>query len=296
MSISPVTGYFSVGHRVPAAAAGAVLALWGVTALALRMVRAKDRMQAKHGEELTRLIHSANAPIFGTDTEGRIVEWNRKAAEITGYSRDEVVGHSLVDEFIAEDFKESVRTVLERAIHGDEESNYELLLRTKDRRQLTLLFSATTRRDTSERITGVLGVGQDITERVEAARERERFLAEKVDLVKRLLESQEEERTSIAYDLHDGPAQQLSGASMFIESYIANKDALSGFPGIWTYCVELGEAFTKAEIELKAVSGETYEWIQAIDSFVRVAMIADIMGEQDAIANAKEIIKEETYK
>ena len=36
------------------------------------------------------MIEQANAPILGVDTEGRINEWNRKAAQITGFEKTEV--------------------------------------------------------------------------------------------------------------------------------------------------------------------------------------------------------------
>ena len=34
--------------------------------------------------DLTLLIDTANAPIFGIDSNGLVNEWNRKAVEITG--------------------------------------------------------------------------------------------------------------------------------------------------------------------------------------------------------------------
>ena len=37
-----------------------------------------------------RLIETANAPIFGIDADGKINEWNKKAAEFTGFSKEEV--------------------------------------------------------------------------------------------------------------------------------------------------------------------------------------------------------------
>ncbi len=40
--------------------------------------------------DLTQLIDTANAPIFGIDTDGLVNEWNRKAAQITGFSKEEV--------------------------------------------------------------------------------------------------------------------------------------------------------------------------------------------------------------
>ena len=49
--------------------------------------------------EFDQLIETANTPIFGVDTEGRVNKWNRTAAQITGYSKDEVMGKKL-EEFI----------------------------------------------------------------------------------------------------------------------------------------------------------------------------------------------------
>ena len=38
--------------------------------------------------DLRLLIDNANAPILGTDAHGCVNEWNNKAAEITGYTKD----------------------------------------------------------------------------------------------------------------------------------------------------------------------------------------------------------------
>ena len=65
----------------------------------------QDITERKHAEEektrvakeLQNFIDTANAPIFGIDAMGRVNEWNNKAAEITGYPKAEVMGHSLVE-------------------------------------------------------------------------------------------------------------------------------------------------------------------------------------------------------
>lgn len=44
-------------------------------------------------DDLTRLIETANAPIFGIDRDGKVSEWNRKTAEITGFSKSEASSH-----------------------------------------------------------------------------------------------------------------------------------------------------------------------------------------------------------
>ena len=54
------------------------------------------------GKELTQLIDTANAPIFGVDTNGNVNEWNQKVEQITGFTKDEVMGHNLVQTRITE--------------------------------------------------------------------------------------------------------------------------------------------------------------------------------------------------
>ena len=82
-------------------------------------------------KELTQLIDTANAPIFGLDTAGNVNEWNQKVEQITGFNKDEVMGHNLVKTRITEEFKKPVQEVLDKALKGNETSNYEVPLFTK---------------------------------------------------------------------------------------------------------------------------------------------------------------------
>ncbi|HIF51887.1 MAG TPA: PAS domain S-box protein, partial [Thiotrichaceae bacterium] len=51
-------------------------------------IRVKERTAEREQvtAELSQLINTANAPIFGIDTEGKINEWNQQTAKITGFS------------------------------------------------------------------------------------------------------------------------------------------------------------------------------------------------------------------
>ena len=50
--------------------------------------------------QLRQLIDTANAPIFGVNSGGRVTEWNRKAASLTGFAKEEAIGKDLVSRFI----------------------------------------------------------------------------------------------------------------------------------------------------------------------------------------------------
>ena len=113
--------------------------------------------------EYAKLIDTANAPIFGVDNKGRVNVWNQCAMRLVGYSPEEVMEHSLVEEFITKDYQASVQAVLDQALQGKETANFEFPLMTKAGVRLDVLLNATTRRDEQGNVIGVVGIGQDIT-------------------------------------------------------------------------------------------------------------------------------------
>jgi len=48
-------------------------------------------------DELRRIIEHANAPILGINMEGCVTEWNLKIAEISQYSKEEMIGKPLIE-------------------------------------------------------------------------------------------------------------------------------------------------------------------------------------------------------
>ena len=52
--------------------------------------------RSRIAQELQSFIDTANAPIFGINSQGLVNEWNNKSAAITGFSREEVLGKDLV--------------------------------------------------------------------------------------------------------------------------------------------------------------------------------------------------------
>ena len=107
--------------------------------------------------EYARLIDTANAPIFGVDTLGCVNVWNKCAMRLIGYSTEEVMGHSLVQEFITQDYQASVQAVLDQALQGSETENFEFPLITKAGAHIEVLLNATTRRDEQGNVIGVVG-------------------------------------------------------------------------------------------------------------------------------------------
>jgi PAS domain S-box-containing protein len=88
-----------------------------------------------------------------------------------GYSTEEVMGHSLVWEFITQDYQASVQSVLDQAPAGVETANFEFPLITKSVSRIKVLLNATTRRNEHGNVIGVVGIGQDITARLTQEKE-----------------------------------------------------------------------------------------------------------------------------
>ena len=97
--------------------------------------------QAQIVNELTQFVDTANAPIFGIDAQGNVNEWNQQAEKITGFTKQEVMGRDLVDNFITDDYKLSVGEVLAKALQGDETANYEFPLFTQSGDRVDVLLN-----------------------------------------------------------------------------------------------------------------------------------------------------------
>ena len=69
-----------------------------------------------------------------------------------------------IDEFISSSHKEVANRIFKQAMEGEEPDSVELNLNTKEGRIATVLFNTSARRDLHGAVSGVIGIGQDITE------------------------------------------------------------------------------------------------------------------------------------
>ncbi|MCE2882368.1 MAG: PAS domain S-box protein [Planctomycetaceae bacterium] len=166
--------------------------------------------------DLRRLIDRANAPIFGKDIANQVNEWNECAERITGYTKSEVIGHRLTD-FVAPEFKSAVKEVLDRALRGIETANFEFPIVTKDGRHVLLLLNASTRRDAAGNITGMVGVGQDITEHRET--ERRSLRAQRLESIGTLA-------GGVAHDINNALSPILLATGLFRKRHPQSSDLI----------------------------------------------------------------------
>jgi PAS domain S-box-containing protein len=93
-------------------------------------------------DDLTRLIDSANAPIFGIDVHDMVTEWNQTAFRLTGFTKAEVLGKHLVDTYITPEYQVGVNNVMQEALGGTEMANFEFPLFGKTGQRVDVLLNA----------------------------------------------------------------------------------------------------------------------------------------------------------
>ena len=118
--------------------------------------------ELRESQEYNRgLIESNIDALMTTDPLGVITDVNRQMCEVTGYSREELIGtpfkRFFTDPQRAED---GIRKVLAE----DRVTNYELTMRAKSGKETVVSYNATTFRGSDGRLKGVFAAARDITD------------------------------------------------------------------------------------------------------------------------------------
>ena len=142
-------------------------------------------------KELRQFIETSSTPIFGIDHIGLINEWNQASQKVTGYQKEEVLGIHWKT-FTPAKSEKKASSVLNLVLEGKQTENFEFSIFSKDKNQVILLVNSSARRDTHGKITGVLAVGQDITELVGYRNELEIKVKERTVKLNQALEKQKE--------------------------------------------------------------------------------------------------------
>jgi len=155
-------------------AAGAAVALENANALEQRNKAQQDLVWQK--EYYEDLFNEANVWVEVIDKEGRTLLWNKKAEEITGYKREDVIGNLSKWELEYPDHKERSRVLhlVKRLMSsGITIKDLETEIVTFKKTKRIMLWSSTIIHDSYGKTIGCMLVGNDVTERRTAEREKE---------------------------------------------------------------------------------------------------------------------------
>jgi len=184
-----------------------------------RVTAIRDITERKKAEEeIHKLSHSVEqspAIVIITDTSGNIEYVNPKFEEVTGYTAKEVIGKNpsilKAGETAPEEYE-----ILWKTIKAGGEWHGEFHNRKKNGEHYWESASITAIKDTMGQITHFIAIMEDITERktmekrLRESRNRMQSLAERLQMIR------EEERATIAREIHDDLGQSLTALKMDI--------------------------------------------------------------------------------
>jgi len=172
--------------------------------------RKRAEVALRESEERYReLFENAKDAIYVHDLQGTYLSINRAAEKLSGYSREEIIGHNF-KEFVAPEHVKYVRDSFWRKLAQQGETTYEVEVIAKDGRRVPIEISSRAIYEKGE-LVGVQGMARDVTERKLAQDALQMFS-------RQLIEAQEDERRRIARELHDQIGQILTAVKMNLHS------------------------------------------------------------------------------
>lgn len=164
-------------------------------------------------EQQFRVMCDANpaAVTIARLADGEIIYANERMVELMGVPANEIIGHKTIDFYHDMGDRQLIRDTLlrERQMRG-----HEIQVRRPDGQVLWVNFSMCV----LELAEGpcVLGIMLDVTDR----RHYDERLKHERRLLRRLLDLNQRDRQLIAYEIHDGFVQDVTGAIMFLQSSV----------------------------------------------------------------------------
>jgi PAS domain S-box-containing protein len=184
---------------------GYLFLLTGHTARVEELVSERTGELQTSEQRFRLLVENAADGFFLNDENGNIHDVNQRACELLGYSREELLKMNVFDFEVAFKPEDHHELVWKRQA-ADYPINVDGIHRRKDGSTFPVEVRLNCLETAGNRL--IMAIVRDVTERKQAEaalRKEQRFLRHLIDL-------QERERKLMAYEIHDGLAQQLTGA------------------------------------------------------------------------------------
>jgi PAS domain S-box-containing protein len=168
-------------------AASAAVALENASMLGQR--DKAEKALAWQKEYYETLLDEANVWTEVVDMDGNVLMWNKKAEEITGYKKEDLIGNAKKWALIYPEAKQSKRmmTFTKKLIAaGRAIKDLETEITTVSGQKRTMSWSSTIIRDSYGKVTNSMFVGTDVTDRKTAEKDLERLNSELLRSNKRL--------------------------------------------------------------------------------------------------------------
>ena len=161
--------------------------------------RALRESEQRHRETLENISLIATA----LDARGVVTFANDSFLKLTGWTREEVVGHDWFDRF---DDNPYVRAdYFERMDMGEIRPHFESTIRTRSGERREIYWSSTLQHDENGAVAGIVSIGEDVTDR----RRADALLRSREELFRSLIENASDVITILSADgtsLYESPA------------------------------------------------------------------------------------------
>jgi PAS domain S-box-containing protein len=127
--------------------------------------RAEEALRETN-ETLSTIVKSSPLAIIALDVDGNVIRWNPAAEEMFGWLESEALGHPLP--YVSEDKRDEHLKLRERVLRGEGFTNVEASRRKKDGSYIDISISTAPLRDSQGRVTGVMSINANISERKQA--------------------------------------------------------------------------------------------------------------------------------
>ncbi|MDX6487286.1 MAG: hypothetical protein QOF43_2439, partial [Gaiellaceae bacterium] len=155
---------------------GGLVRVLGVALDITKLKQAEEQLRAAK-EYADRLIETSNALVLVLDLDANIVTFNKAAEEITGYTREEVLGRNW-DVLLPRDRYPEPWAELARLCEGGAPKRYENPILTKSGEERLIFWQNSELRDLGDAVVGTVSFGIDMTEAALAKEQSERALHE----------------------------------------------------------------------------------------------------------------------
>jgi two-component system, OmpR family, sensor histidine kinase VicK len=218
-----IAGYFlASATRYPAYSevhrALTVLWGWGILAGLMQRKRVLSELSGANAR-LKAIFDSSPNGIIVLDPEGVVLDWNRGAQQIFGYSCEEVKGHPYP--LAPDEDYDAFKKDLDSALAGNTVQNVELARKCKDGKMRYLLHSHAPLRDEEGNIYGALGIYIDMTSMKEAEAEIDKL---NIDIATR--KGVEQEREDLAAMITHDLKSPLTAITAYTELLLNEENKL----------------------------------------------------------------------
>jgi PAS domain S-box-containing protein len=133
-----------------------------------------ERRESEH--RYRSLADLSNLVVLILDLDNRVVEWNRTAEAIYGWTRAEALGREYLETFLPEEVRPAIRSEIARIVAGGQAHGYENPVRTREGERI-LRWNVSRLQDDEGQPYGIFCVAEDVTDELAQRAEQRRLFA-----------------------------------------------------------------------------------------------------------------------